>query len=395
MTMNPFKITDNIYYVGVDDRRTHRFENLWPLPGGVSYNSYLVCGEEKTALIDGTEVSETAELISHIADYACGARLDYLVVNHMEPDHTGAIPFLLDRFPEMKLIGNRQTVQMLAGFYGVAADRCVTVADKEAIDLGGLSLRFFLTPMVHWPETMMTYCQEHKVLFSGDAFGEFGALNGTVIDTDADVEPYFEEMYRYYANIVAKYGRPVQAAFAKLKGLEIDYACPTHGLMWHTHLERTLGIYDRLSSWTPEEGTVIVYGSMYGTTKRMAEYLADRCSEAGLGPVKVHSASFSGLSYILADCVRHRNIILGSATYSMELFPPMEALMRALQVREIKNKNMAAFSSYTWAPNVALNRFKAYAETMGIPLSATAQMKQALLEDVRPQLDAIVDALRR
>lgn len=388
--MNIDTIAPGVTYVGVDDRQKTHFENLWPIPNGVSYNSYIVEGAQRRALIDGVESTE----VMNLADRIGGAHtLDYLVVNHMEPDHSGAIPELLRLYPGMKIVGNRQTLEMVKGFYGVGAERMLEVKDGDKVDLGGKTLQFYLTPMVHWPETMMTWLAEDGILFSGDAFGGFGALNGSPFDTRQDVEGYFDEIYRYYGCIVAKYGRFVQMALKKVSGLPIRTICPTHSLIWHKHLAEVVEIYNRLSSWEPEEGTVIVYGTMYGNTQSMADYLAGEVAKRSSAPVKVHEATFENMADILADCVRYRSIAIGTPTYSMELFPAIEALMRALQVREIKNKRLCAFASYAWAPNVALKRFEDYAASMGTQLLAKAQMKQHRMEDCRAELDEIVKAL--
>ncbi len=391
--MNIDNISESVWYVGVDDRTKTYFENLWTIPSGVSYNSYLVEGTQATALIDGVESSEIAALKEHIGLNTSRHNIDFLVVNHMEPDHSGAVPALLDLYPGMKLIGNRTTLSMAADFYGIPAERMQEIKDGEILDLGGKTLQFLLTPMVHWPETMMTWLAEDGILFSGDAFGGFGALNGMPLDSQQDPKPYFNEIYRYYGCIVAKYGRFVQAALKKVGSLPIKTICATHSMVWRKHFKEVVDIYSRLSSWTPEEGTVIVYGTMYGNTQSMAEYLAAKVAEKSSAPVKVHEATYDNMPDILADIVRYRSIAIGTATYSMELFPTIETLMRALQVREIKNKKLCAFASYAWAPNVALKRFEEYAKAMNVPLLATAQMNRHRLEDCIPQLNAMADVL--
>jgi flavorubredoxin len=388
-------ITPAVNYVGVNDREKHLFEGLWPLPHGVSYNSYLVSGTEKRALIDGVEIGEVSALISHIDTLLTGDNdggLDYMVVNHMEPDHSGAIPALLNRYPAMKIVGNKLTIEMIKGFYHIDRDEVfLCVGNGDTLDLGGVTLQFVLTPMVHWPETMVTYCVEEKVLFSCDAFGCFGALNGGVVDSQIDTATHFEEMYRYYGDIVAKYGKFVQAALAKLKGVEIDYICPSHGPVWHDEIAKVVDIYDRMSRFESEEGAVVVYGTMYGNTAHQAEYIASRLVERGVRNVRLHRATMENLSEIIADCYRFKRIIIGCPTYSLELFPPIEALMRALKVREIKNKVMCAFTSYAWTPQLALRRMREYAEEMGIPLAATAEMKHDNFESVRATLDEMVE----
>lgn len=389
--MKVSEITSGIYYVGVDDREKALFENLWPLPNGVSYNSYLVCGDNHTALIDSVEIGEVKSLMDHIHLTTPDKGLDYLIVNHMEPDHSGSIPMLLQRYPDMKIVGNKLTIDMIKGFYHITdEDSFICIKQGDTIDLGGKTLQFVMTPMVHWPETMVTYCPEAQTLFSCDAFGCFGALNGAVVDEDTVTAPYFDEMYRYYGNIVAKYGKFVQGAFAKLKGVEIQYICPSHGPVWHRDIAKVMDIYDRLSRFQSEKGVVIVYGSMYGNTAQMAEYLAAQFAKNGETNVMLRRATMDNLSQIIADCFRYETLVIGTPTYSLELFPAIEALLRALQVREIKNKKLCAFSSFTWTPQVALRRISEYAEAMKLPLLATAEMKQNEFEAVRPQLDAIV-----
>ena len=204
--MNIREIKSGILYAGVNDRVTDRFEALWPLPYGVSYNSYIVKGAEKTALIDTVEVGTVLDYLKAIRELIGHEGIDYVVVNHMEPDHSGSIPLILSYFPKARIVGNRQTLGMVKGFYGVEENRLMEITDGSTLDLGGKTLKFYLTPMVHWPETMMTYVEEDKVLFSGDAFGCFGALNGGVVDTEMETGWYRDEMYRYYSNIVGKYG---------------------------------------------------------------------------------------------------------------------------------------------------------------------------------------------
>lgn len=386
-------IADHVWYVGVDDRQTRYFENMWRIPNGVSYNSYLVAGSEATALIDGVSVASVEDLSNHIEQNAPKGGIDYLIVNHMEPDHSGAIPELLRLYPSMKIVGNRTTLGMIAGFYGIGAEHTMEIKDGDILNLGDKTLQFFMTPMVHWPETMMTWLAEDDILFSGDAFGGFGALNGNPLDEDQNTELYFREIFRYYGCIVAKYGPFVQCALKKVGGLPIKTICPTHSLVWRKHLKEVVEIYSRLSSWTPEEGTVIVYGTMYGNTKAMAEYLARKVSELTDAPVKIHEATYENMPDILADIVRYKSVAIGTPTYSMELLPPVESLMRALKVREVKNKKFCAFASYAWAPKVALKRFQEYADDMKLPILASAQMCRRCLDDCKADLDKMAIAL--
>ncbi|WP_281509989.1 MULTISPECIES: FprA family A-type flavoprotein [Muribaculum] len=391
--MNIRNITDGISYVGVNDRTTHRFEALWPLPAGVSYNSYIVKGSSKTALIDGVEISECDKLLTNIREIAGTEAPDYLVINHMEPDHSGSIKVLRSFFPEMTIVGNAKTLEMVKGFYGIE-DNLLKVADNDTIDLGGLTLTFKLTPMVHWPETMMTYVNERNVLFSGDGFGCFGAINGGVIDSETDVEYYIPEMYRYYSNIVGKYGVFVQKALAKLKDLKIDYICSTHGPVWHDEVKRIGGIYDKLSRYEAETGVVIVYGSMYGNTEEMAEAIASRLAEKGIKNIRVHNASYSHLSYILSDIFRYKGLIIGAPTYSNTLYPPIESVMQAIKTRELKNRVVATFGSYTWAPQ-AVKRINSVLEEakMLTPDMVSVEAKQAPSAKTLADCAALADSV--
>lgn len=381
--MNIREIIPGVSYVGVNDRTTHLFEAMWPLPYGVSYNSYLVEGADKVALIDTVEASETSSLLDNIRSAAHGRNIDYLVVNHMEPDHSGSIPMVLQAYPGLKIVGNRQTMAMIKGFYKLDnPDNLLEICDGDEIDLGGKTLRFVITPMVHWPETMMTWVAEDRVLFTGDAFGCFGALNGAVVDRDMVTDVYFREMYRYYSNIVGKYGRHVIKALDKIKGLDIAYVCPTHGPVWHDEIGRVADIYTRLANYEPEDGVVIVYGSMYGHTTDVAEMIASELASRGVRRIIMHNAATSPLSNIISDAFRYKGLIVGAPTYSLTLFPPVAHFMEAMATREAKNKVFGLFGSFTWA-SATPKVLKAYAERMGWEVSAELEIKHSVGDDTR------------
>lgn len=389
--MNISQITPSVFYVGVNDRVTDRFEALWPLPYGVSYNSYVVKGE-KTALIDCVEVSEVLNFLNNIENTVGSSTLDYLVINHMEPDHSGAIPLVVEKFPQIKIIGNRQTIAMVKGFYHLdRPDLFLEVKDGDSVDLGGRTLRFRLTPMVHWPETMVTYLEEEAVLFSGDAFGSFGALNGGVIDTEMETGMYMEEMYRYYSNIVGKYGRSVLAALAKLDGLRLDYVCSTHGPVWHDRIADVAALVKRLASYEPEDGVVIVYGSMYGNTAETAEAIARALAARGQRRIILHNASHSNMSYMISDAFRYKGLIVGCPTYSMTLFPPVAQFMQAMETREIKNKVFGTFGSFTWA-SVVPGKLAEHAERMKLDVVASLEIKQSASSRTPADIEAFADA---
>lgn len=396
--MNIREIIDSIHYVGVNDRKTQRFEALWPLPAGVSYNSYIITGSEKTALIDGVEISECEKLRANITSIlGPDKKPDYLIINHMEPDHSGAIALMRQYYPDMTIVGNAKTLEMLKGFYGIDSG-VMKVVDGESLSLGDITLTFKITPMVHWPETMMTYAVERKTLFSGDAFGCFGALAGGIVDSEIDVQPFIDEMYRYYSNIVGKYGIFVQKAMAKLSGLDVDYICPTHGPVWNQEKKRVIDIYDRLSRYEGETGVTLVYGSMYGSTEEMAEAIASRLAERGIKKIKMHNASYNHLSYILSDIFRYKGLIIGAPTYSNTLFPPVENVVSAIKTREIKNRVVGTFGSFTWAPQ-AVKRINSMLEEARLvtPDIISVECKQAptasTITDCRALADAVADQL--
>lgn len=373
------EIADKIYYVGVNDRQKALFENMWPLPYGVSYNSYLIV-DEKTVLVDTVDVCYSDIFLKKIEDALAGRELDYLIVNHMEPDHAGSIRLLRHRYPGVQIVGNTKTFGMLAGFHGIK-EGLYEVKEGDSLNIGSRSLTFYMAPMVHWPEVMVTYDAADKLLFSADAFGTYGALDGGVIDTEMNVEHFWEEMIRYYANIVGKYGNPVQMALRKLSGLEIQTICSTHGPVWRENIAKVVGIYDRLSRYEGEEGVVIVYGSMYGNTEQMAEAIASSLADNGVRNIVMHNVSKSPASYILKDIFKYKGLIVGSPTYSNQLFPEVDSLLTKIEMREVKNRYFGYFGSFCWA-GAAVKRLCAFGEkmkwqTVGCPV----EQKQGLIAD--------------
>lgn len=388
--MNIREIAPGILYAGVNDRVINKFEALWPVPNGVSYNSYVVKGSEKVALIDTVEVGTLLDYIRGLQPLLGDSKIDYIVVNHMEPDHSGSIPMILDHFPESKIVGNKQTLGMVKGFYKVADSRLLEVSDGSTLDLGGKTLQFYLTPMVHWPETMMTYVEEDKVLFSGDAFGCFGALNGGVIDTEMETSWYRDEMYRYYSNIVGKYGRFVARALDKLKDLKIEFICSTHGPVWHDKIADVIGIYSNLAQYKGEDGVTIVYGSMYGNTAEVAEEIARQLCQRGVRNIRIYNASHSEQSYMISDAFRYKGLIVGSSTYSMHILPPVEQFLIAMETREIKNKVLATFGSFTWA-SAAATKINEYASKMNLQIVDSVVMKQSINEETLVEISRFAD----
>ena len=384
------EIVKGVHYVGVNDRTTTRFEGIWPLPYGVSYNSYLVCGAQKNAVIDGVEVSHCFKQIDRIKEIKQDIKIDYLIINHMEPDHSGGVVALCREFPEIKVVGNAKTADMLKGYYGLEKN-VVVVADGDCIDLGGKTLQFHLTPMIHWPETMMTYLVEDKMLFAGDAFGCFGALNGGIVDTEMDTSGYYPEMTRYYSNIVAKYGLFVQKALAKFADVPVDYICSTHGPVWHDELKKVIGVYDKLSRGESEDGVVIAYASMYGNTEEMVDVVARQLTVNGIKNIKVHNVSYSDESFILRDIYTYKGLIVMSPTYNGCAFPKIEALLSSLQLRATSGKVFACAGSFTWA-SAAVKRINAMVEKLKFThVDGDVEMKQGMSGDVAEKCRALAD----
>ena len=376
------QLVNNIYYVGVNDRQKDLFENMLPLQYGVSYNSYLI-NDEKTVLVDTVEHPFVEQLINQVTSVLNGKPLDYLIVNHMEPDHSSGIKTLKLLYPDLQIILNAKTADMLNGYYGIS-DNLYIVKDGDTFSTGSKTLSFHFTPMVHWPEVMMTYVKEDELLFSADAFGCFGALNGAVIDSELDLTVHYNEMVRYYANIVGKYGLPVQNALKKLSGTPIKMICSLHGPVWKDEIAKVVGIYDTLSKYEAEPGVVIVYGSMYGHTEQMAEAVAEGAASITKN-VKVYDVSRTNASYILADIFRYKGFICGSPTYCNELYPEINSLLVKIKTRGIKNREFGCFGSFTWA-GATLKNFKAFAEEMKWDCVATPEIKQNMTEEQYKEL---------
>ena len=396
------KITEKIHYVGVNDRQKALFEGLWPLPNGVSYNSYLI-SDTKVCLVDTVEVTFFSQFLENIREVIGDRPIDYVVINHMEPDHSGSLALLRKFYPDVRIIGNKKTFQMMQGFYAIGEENAQEVKQGDTLQLGDLSLQFVMTPMVHWPETMMTLCQASAeasepaptVLFSGDAFGCFGALNGGVVDTQINCDTFWLEMVRYYSNIVGKYGTPVQQALKKLQDVQVDYVCATHGPVWHDYVQKVVDLYDQLSRYETEPGLVICYGTMYGNTERMAEIIAQAASQAGLKNIVVYNVSKTHHSYILRDIFRYRGLIVGAPTYNTGLYHEMDVLLSEIAGRDIKGDHLLGwFGSHSWASKAVSAIGKWNDERLHfLPVGEPVDMKQGLTAEVRQQCEALGKAM--
>lgn len=391
------ELKGNVHYVGVNDRNKTLFENLWPLPYGVSYNSYLIADDDAVVLVDTVDVAFFEVYLKKIRAVIGDRKIDYLIINHMEPDHSGSISLIKQYYPDIVLVGNKKTFDMVDGYYGVGGERKV-VAEGDSLKVGRHDLHFYLIPMVHWPETMVTFDSTDGILFSGDAFGCFGALNGGCIDKNINTEIYMGEMRRYYSNIVGKFGNPVQKALQKCSGLDIKMICPTHGPVWEEQISEVVAMYDKLSRYEAEEGVVIAYGTMYGNTEQMAEAIAEELSAQGIKNIVMHNVSKTPHSFILADIFRYKALIVGCTTYNMNLYPEMEALLSKVAARDMKNRLIGYFGSFTWA-SAAVKKLGEYAaqlkfEVVGNPVEMKQSMSANNEQKARELAVAMADRLK-
>ena len=348
-------VTNDIYYVGASEKRTELFENVYPIPRGVAYNSYLLV-DDKTVLFDTVDRSVTGQFFENVLSVLGDRPLDYLVVNHMEPDHSSAITEVLVRYPEAKVVLTAPAAAILNQFFSCdISGRAIIVTEGDTLNTGLHTLTFVLAPMVHWPEVMMTYDDYSGALFSADAFGSFGALNGNLFADEVPFETeWLPDARRYYTNIVGKYGKYVQDVLAKAATVDIRLLCPTHGPVWRNNLGWILDKYDKWSSYTPEEQAVmIVYGSVYGGTESAANMVAAALSRAGVANVSVYDVSKTHVSELIGEAFRCSHIVLASITYNNGIFTPMKNFLLDLEAHNLQNRTYALIENGSWSPVAA------------------------------------------
>ncbi|MBQ7069232.1 MAG: FprA family A-type flavoprotein, partial [Synergistaceae bacterium] len=356
------QVNKDTFWTGVNDYESDMFESLWPLPQGVAYNSYVITGTTATAAIDTVKGPYLDEYYNKLLQALNGRTLNYLVVNHMEPDHAGLISQLKSKWPSLKFIGNAKTIPLLKGYHGITED-IITVKDGDTLDLGGHVLKFATVPMLHWPESMVTFDSSTGVLFSNDSFGGFGAHEGGLFDDEKLNSRWEDEMLRYYACIVAKYSNVVQAALRKLGTLDIKNIFPSHGTLFRKDIKQVISLYDKWSRFEGDNGAVVVYGSMYGNTKRMAEAVCSGLSSADVKEIRLYDSSRTDPSYILRYIWKFKAFALLSCTYNTQLYPPIEAICSKLLNRMPKNKFLGIAGSYSWSKG-ALTALQAFAENI-------------------------------
>ncbi len=391
-------ISNKVYYIGTNDRKKHLFENNWPLPYGVSYNSYVIA-DEYTAVIDTLEYGSKSDYIDTISKHIGGRNLDYLVVNHMEPDHSSMIGEVLKRFPSVKIVANCKTFKILESYYNIPCENLFEVKDGDCINLGHHNLTFVLTPWVHWPETMMTYDTSDKILFSCDAFGSFGALDGGIFDDEINFDFYEDEMRRYYSNIVGKWSGMVQKAFKKLEGVPVSFVCPSHGPIWRRDPMKVISLYDKWSKHCSEEGVVIAYASMYGNTEKCADYIARKLSERGVKNIRIFDVSLTHPSHILNAIWKYKGLILGSCAYNTDMHPMMSLLTHEISVSSPQNKTLSIFGGSSWNGSgvKALISFaqSAKMEICGDPIEFLGSPDEEKLKSVDRFADLFVSELKK
>jgi len=349
--MTAIEVKSGINWIGVNDRTTDLFEGLWPITSeGVSYNAYVI-KDEKNVLVDMAKDIKSDALLDQISEVVDPADLDYIVINHMEPDHTGVIRSLRRIAPKAIVLCSARAAEMLEAYYGITEGVHV-VTDGETLELGAHTLKFFMTPMVHWPETMMTYETTQKVLFSCDAFGSYGALQGSVFDDQChDLAFYEQQALRYYANIVAVFARPVIKAIDKLKDLPIDVIAPSHGLIWRSDPGRIVQLYQKWANYAlkgPEVGVTLLYGTMYGNTEKMVEAVASGVAVARV-PLEIFDVRHIHASYILSSVYTRSGVLVGAPTYEGGLFPPMAHVLDMVARKRIQHRKLAYFGSFGWS----------------------------------------------
>ena len=393
---NTRNIQEDIIYLGANDRRLALFENHYPIPRGVSYNAYLVL-DEKTVLLDTADAAVADQFFDNLAYGLNGRPLDYIIVNHMEPDHCASLGRLLEVYPQTTVICNSKTLTMIHQFFGKnIEERVMIVKEGDTFSSGRHVFTFVMAPMVHWPEVMVTYDTTDKILFSADAFGTWGALNGNLFNDDVNFDrDWLEDARRYYTNIVGKYGPQVQALLGKAAGLEIRMICPLHGPVIRSDFGYFLDKYQKWSTYEPEEKAVMIaYGSIYGGTAAAADILANKLAERGVKNIAVYDTSATHSSYILADAFRCSHLVFASSTYNNGIFSSMEHLLHELKAHNLSNRTVALMQNGSWGPNAG-KQMRELLETMKNIniLDGMVTFKSRLADEQLSDLDALADAI--
>lgn len=390
-------IASDLVWVGANDRRLAMFEGVYSVPAGVSYNSYLFT-DEKTVLFDTVDKAVGRIFFENLEHGLGGRTLDYLIVHHMEPDHSATLSELLLRHPETTVVCNDKTAVMIAQFFGPgAAGRMQLVKEGDTLSTGTHELTFYMAPMIHWPEVMMTYDKTAHTLFTADAFGVFGALNGAIFADEVDFDrDYLKEARRYYTNIVGKYGMQVQNLFRKIADLDIRMLCPLHGFVWRRDIEYFFKKYNLWSTYTPEEkGVMIAYASIYGNTENAAEILSSKLRERGVRTV-MYDVSVTPASEIIAECFRWSHLVFASSTYNGGVFVTMDELLRDIAAHNLQKRTVAFMENGTWAPVSARQMTAIFAPLKNMTvLEQSISIRSSLTEGQLAEIEALADVLAK
>ena len=390
------KITEDIIYAGVNDHQVDLFEGQYKVPNGMAYNSYVIL-DEKTAVMDTVDANFADEWLANVAKALDGRKPDYLIVQHMEPDHCAMIDDMLRRYPEAKMVCSAKAVGMFAQFYGTdVAARALVVKEGDKLSTGEHTLHFVLAPMVHWPEVMVTYDEKDKILFSADAFGTFGALAGNIFDDEITFDDvWMNDARRYYTNIVGKYGVQVQAVLKKAAALDIQMICPLHGPIWRENLGTLLEKYQKWSTYEPEDKTVMIaYATMYGNTENAVNVLANMLADKGVKNIAMYDVSETDVSELVAESFRCSHIVLAAPTYNGGVQPKMEAYLSDIKALALQNRTVAIIDNGTWAPTAG-KQMRAVIDTMKnmTVLENPITLKSALAKNQLASLDALAEEL--
>ena len=395
---NTRRIAEDVIYVGASDRRLALFENVYPIERGVSYNSYVVL-DEKTVLLDTADHSVSREFLENVEAVLQGRTLDYLVVNHMEPDHCAVIAEIVLRYPDVKIVGNQKTLQMIKQFYTFDADsRAVIVKDGDTLSTGKHSFTFVFAPMVHWPEVMVAFDSSNGFLFSADAFGTFGALAGNIYADELDFEgEWLDDARRYYINIVGKYGVQVMNTLKKAAALPIKMILPLHGPIWRENIGWFISKYQTWASYVPEEkGLLIVYSSIYGNTANAVDVLAAAAAGKGVKNIHIYDASKTDVSVLVSECFRYSTIVFASPTYNAEIFPKMEMLLIELKAHAFQNRDAAVIENGSWALSAGRKISEMLSSMKDVRVIAPVlSIKSSLKEEQMPLVEEMAEALAR
>ena len=390
------KMADDLYWVGGNDRRLNLFENAYPLQKGVSYNAYVVL-DDKNVLVDTADKAIGDLFLENIEAALSGGGLDYVIVQHMEPDHAATLMRVCQHYPRATIVASAKAAVMIGQFFGDALkDRILAVSEGDVLETGRHRFTFVMAPMVHWPEVMVTYEQNTKTLFSADAFGTFGAVSGFLFADEVDFErDWLDEARRYYANIVGKYGAPVQALLKKVSALDIAMICPLHGPVWRENIAWYVDKYQKWSAYTPEEdGVLIAYASVYGHTENAAEVLAKDLREAGVKKIAMYDVSVTHPSYLLSEMFRFGKLAFLSSTYNAGIFPAMETLLHDVKAHALKKRTVALVENGSWAATAGkqMREILSCLQNMNV-LENTVSIRSALNADTREQLRKLALAL--